>query len=80
MTTGLSMENDADQLILAEFGTEDIRKMVSLWVHHLPADRARWVAVLPAPDRSDWRAPASGAAPDQLIREETVQELREAVR
>lgn len=53
-----------DDLPVAEFGRDEVRKMVSLWVHHLPADRARWVEVLPAPDRSDWReAPAAPATP-----------------
>lgn len=51
-------------LIRAEYTADEIRAMVSLWVHHLPADRARWVEVLPAPDRSDWRdAPAAPATP-----------------
>jgi hypothetical protein len=35
---------------------EEAAKFVSHWLHHLPADRERWVAAgLPKPDRSDWR-------------------------
>ena len=49
-------------LIRAEFDADQIAAMASLWVHHLPADRERWVTVLPAPDRSDWRTPVTPAA------------------
>lgn len=42
--------------ILGSFTPDEIRTIASTWVHHLPADRERWVAAgLPKPDRSDWR-------------------------
>lgn len=42
--------------ILASFSNDEIRSIASTWVHHIPADRERWVAAgLPKPDRSDWR-------------------------
>jgi hypothetical protein len=35
---------------------DDVAKAIAHWLHHLPADRERWVATgLPKPDRSDWR-------------------------
>jgi hypothetical protein len=45
--------------ILAGIGNEEIWRTVSHWIHHFPADRARWTASgMPAPDRSDWRGEA----------------------
>lgn len=36
--------------------SDDEKKTIAQWLHHLPADRERWVASgLPKPDRSDWR-------------------------
>jgi len=46
----------ADHPVVREVGgQEKARVMVTSWIHHLPADRTRWLAVLPKPDRSDWR-------------------------
>jgi hypothetical protein len=44
--------NDAKAMTEAR---EEVARTVSLWLHHLPADRDEWVKVLPKPDRSDWR-------------------------
>jgi hypothetical protein len=44
--------NDAKAMTEAR---EEVARTVSLWLHHLPADRDQWVKVLPKPDRSDWR-------------------------
>lgn len=43
-------------LVTALGGPDEVAKCAAHWVHHLPADRERWVAAgLPKPDRSDWR-------------------------
>lgn len=44
-----------DALALQGMTREEAARCASTWVHHLPADRERWVKVLPKPDRSDWR-------------------------
>ena len=36
--------------------TDEEKRTIAHWLHHLPADRDEWVAAgLPKPDRSDWR-------------------------
>ncbi|HLY75921.1 MAG TPA: hypothetical protein VKU80_17510 [Planctomycetota bacterium] len=43
--------------ILAGFATApEIAQCVAQWLHGMPVDRARFLKVLPRPDRSDWRA------------------------
>lgn len=59
----------ADSPVFEGLSADEIGKIVPNWVHHLPADRERWVASgLPTPDRSDWRtdeaSPAESAEPD----------------
>jgi hypothetical protein len=36
-------------------GDDEIRQCVAQWLHGMPTDRKRFLAVLPRPDRSDWR-------------------------
>lgn len=61
MLEGLAEEAKGDPdgeaaLILANFSQEEAAITAATWVHHIPADRERWVAMgLPKPDRSDWR-------------------------
>jgi hypothetical protein len=59
-------ESTADaRLVLSGMDNDEIRKTVSHWIHHFPADRERWVASgMPKPDRSNWQAdePAESAA------------------
>lgn len=57
MLEGLPTENSEDsKFILANFSQEEAAITAATWVHHIPADRERWVAMgLPKPDRSDWR-------------------------
>lgn len=44
------------RFVNSHFTQDEILKIASTWVHHIPADRERWVAMgLPKPDRSDWR-------------------------
>jgi hypothetical protein len=44
------------RFINAHFTQEEAAITAATWVHHIPADRERWVAMgLPKPDRSDWR-------------------------
>lgn len=44
------------RFINAHFSQEEAAVTAATWVHHIPADRERWVAMgLPRPDRSDWR-------------------------
>lgn len=48
--------NSAECLVLSGFDdTEDIKRCISQWLHGMPTDRDRFLAVLPRPDRSDWR-------------------------
>lgn len=43
-------------IVVALGGPAETAKCAAHWVHHLPADRERWVAAgLPKPNRSDWR-------------------------
>jgi len=35
--------------------TDEEKKLIAHWLHHLPVDRAARLAVLPAPVRSNWR-------------------------
>jgi hypothetical protein len=44
-----------DSVVMAGLGKDEAAKVVSHWLHHLPADRAAWPQSLPRPDRSDWR-------------------------
>lgn len=45
-----------DPIVKALGGRPEVARVAAHWVHHLPADRARWVkAGLPKPNRSDWR-------------------------
>ena len=48
---------DPKSPIVAALGGKDAVAMCAAsWIHHLPADRERWVkAGLPKPNRSDWR-------------------------
>jgi hypothetical protein len=50
------MIETADPSALLDVGGKaEARIIASSWIHHLPADHAAWVQLLPAPDRSDWR-------------------------
>lgn len=57
MLDGLADENSEDsKAILAQFTKDECAVMAATWIHHIPADRTRWVGFgLPRPDRSDWR-------------------------
>jgi hypothetical protein len=50
-------QDEADyRFINGHFSQEEAAITAATWVHHIPADRERWVAMgLPKPDRSDWR-------------------------
>ena len=41
--------------ILAKGKSAEDQLTISKWVHHLPADHAAWLKVLPNPGRSDWK-------------------------
>jgi len=59
-------QNTKDQrFVLAGMSNEEISRTASHWVHHLPADKTRWLASgFPAPDRSDWRDAQAKQTPD----------------
>lgn len=41
--------------ILSGMSREEAKRCASQWFHHLPVNREEWPAVLPKPDRSDWK-------------------------
>jgi hypothetical protein len=54
----LAPSPEPDRIALVRSGFRDdeaIRQCVAQWLHGIPADRTRFLAALPRPDRSDWR-------------------------
>ena len=80
MATG-EQDADADRaFILRGMTSAEILTTTSHWVHHLPADKTRWLASgMPAPDRSDWReVPTTTEDIDDAADAETETETEES--
>lgn len=58
-------------LVLAGMDRAEALRTTSQWIHHLPADRDRWLATeLPKPERSDWLPKETEASADSDSDEE----------